>query len=114
MNAPFQGGLTLAVSPTHTTLGHVVQGMEMKVVNVETRRICQENETGEIWARSNVEMKGYLNEPEEDEAFFAGDGWFRTGDLGHYDDDLVLHFDGRLKELVKVQGKHVYPTEVSD
>jgi acyl-CoA synthetase (AMP-forming)/AMP-acid ligase II len=37
------------------------------------------------------------------------DGFGRTGDLGYYRDDGVLCFSGRLKDLIKYQGNHLYP-----
>jgi len=93
-------------------MGHVAPGIEMMIVHEQNGSQCGPNETGEIWVRTHAEMKGYLNRPEEDSKVLAGDGWIRTGDLGHYDEEYVLYFDGRLKELIKYKNKHVYPTEV--
>ena len=59
-------------------------------------------------------MKGYLNRPEENAKFFAEDGFVRTGDLGHYDSEGILYFDGRQKELIKYKNCHLYPKEVED
>jgi acyl-CoA synthetase (AMP-forming)/AMP-acid ligase II len=42
----------------------------------------------------------------------AGDGWYRTGDLGRVDPDGTVYVLGRLKELVNRGGLHVSPTEV--
>jgi acyl-CoA synthetase (AMP-forming)/AMP-acid ligase II len=40
------------------------------------------------------------------------DGFGRTGDLGYYRDDGILCFSGRLKDLIKYQGNHLYPKEL--
>ncbi len=51
-------------------------------------------------AKCDNVMKGYLNLPEETSAFFGKDGFVHTGDLARYDEDGVLYYEGRLKELV--------------
>lgn len=38
-------------------------------------------------AKCDYVMIGYLNRPEEDEKFFAAEGFIHTGDLGHYDEE---------------------------
>jgi acyl-CoA synthetase (AMP-forming)/AMP-acid ligase II len=108
-----ESGHSLTMSTTPRIMGSVYMNTELKIVDPATEKVCQENESGEIWARTKWAMKGYLNRPEEEAKFFAGNGWFRTGDLAHYDEELVLHFDGRLRELIKFQNKHIYPNEVS-
>jgi len=107
-----ESGNGLTVSTTPRNMGCVAKGTELKLVNPETGRLCAAGETGEIFGRTKWAMKGYLNNPEENAKFFAEDGWFRTGDLAHYDNDLTLHFDGRLKEVIKLQYQYVYPNEV--
>ncbi|ANS32222.1 putative AMP-dependent synthetase and ligase (plasmid) [Rhodococcus opacus] len=55
---------------------------------------------------------GYLNNDIANAASFTPDGWFRTGDLGWIDAEGRLHFAGRLKEVVKVNGITISPAEV--
>ncbi len=69
-------------------------------------------QVGEIWVNTDVMMKGYLKRPEEDQLFFSPDGFARTGDLGHYDLDGVVYFDGRFKDLIKYNNIHVHPMEI--
>ena len=59
-------------------------------------------------------MKGYLNRPEETAKFFGDDGFVHTGDLGHYDENGMLYFDGRHKELIKYKNYHLYPIEIEN
>ena len=52
-------------------------------------------------------LLGYLNNPEATAAALDGDGWMRTGDLGHYDEDQAFFITGRLKEIIKYRGFQV-------
>lgn len=45
--------------------------------------------------------RGYMKNPEANAAAFDADGWFRTGDLGHYDADGNLFIVDRLNEIIK-------------
>ena len=46
--------------------------------------------------------------------FGGGEGFLRSGDLGHYDDKGNLYFDGRIKELIKYKNFHLYPNELEE
>lgn len=71
-------------------------------------------EDGEILAYGICVFKGYLNLPEKTAEELV-DGWFRTGDLGHLDDDGYLTITGRKKEiLVTASGKNVAPAQLED
>ena len=68
---------------------------------------------GEIELRGSSITKGYLNNPEANQAAFTPDGWFRTGDLGFIDRDGFLFITGRTKEvLVLGGGKKVIPEDL--
>lgn len=67
---------------------------------------------GEIQVCSESVMAGYL--PAEAGADAFCDGWYRTGDIGHLDDDGFLHITDRSKDMVKVRGFQVAPAEVED
>lgn len=69
---------------------------------------------GEILAQGVCVFKGYLNLPDKTAEEFE-DGWFRTGDLGHLDNDGYLTITGRKKEiLVTASGKNVAPAQLED
>lgn len=55
---------------------------------------------------------GYLDDDAANAASFTPDGWFRTGDLGWIDTEGRLHFAGRLKEVLKINGITISPAEV--
>ena len=65
-------------------------------------------------AKMDFYMKGYLNCPKETNEFFSEGGFIHTGDLGHYDTNGILHFDGRLKELIKYENNHLFPMEIEN
>ena len=57
-------------------------------------------------------MQGYYKKPEETAQTIDADGWLHTGDSGLLRDDGCLRFLGRYKDLLKVGGENVDPTEV--
>ena len=67
-------------------------------------------EIGEIQARSDSVMAGYL--PDEATAQAFSDGWYRTGDVGYLDADGWLRITDRAKEMIKVRGFQVAPAEI--
>lgn len=70
-------------------------------------------EIGEIAVKGPMVFKGYWNLPEDTAYTFRG-GWHHTGDLGRFDEDGFLWYEGRKaeKELIKPGGENVYPAEV--
>ncbi|MCO7221427.1 AMP-binding protein [Klenkia sp. PcliD-1-E] len=68
-------------------------------------------EQGEIVYRSPQALAGYLHDDAATEAAFAG-GWFHSGDIGRFDDDGVLWFADRSKDVIKTGGENVASIEV--
>ncbi|OQU95487.1 AMP-binding enzyme domain-containing protein isoform 1 [Cladophialophora immunda] len=71
--------------------------------------------TGEIWVSGPNIMKGYWNKPEATaQTIVQEDGhrWLRTGDIGYCDDQGKFYIVDRLKELIKIKGLQVSPTEL--
>jgi len=70
---------------------------------------------GEIVIHGHCVMQGYHNLPEDDAAVFTEDGGFRTGDIGHLDEDGFLFITGRVKEQYKLEnGKYVVPSPIEE
>jgi len=70
-------------------------------------------EDGEILAKGPNIMKGYYKNPSKTEHVITKDGWLRTGDLGHFDNEGNLFITGRKKELIKLStGKYIAPANI--
>ncbi|RFS83255.1 fatty-acid--CoA ligase [Actinomadura spongiicola] len=89
-------------------------GVEVRVHDPETGRDVPTGDVGEILVRGWNVMRGYYAMPDETAATLSPDGWLRTGDLGRLGEDGRLEFVGRAKELIRVGGENVSPTEVED
>jgi acyl-CoA synthetase (AMP-forming)/AMP-acid ligase II len=81
------------------TVGRPAPGVDVRI-----------DESGEIQVRSEAVMAGYL--PAEETSTVIIDGWFHTGDIGHFDDSGRLRITDRRKEMIKVRGFQVAPAEI--
>ena len=92
------------------SVGRAVPGVELRVVSLNTGEPAGPGEAGEIQARSDSLMAGYL--PAAAIAEVSDDGWYRTGDIGWLDAEGWLRITDRLKEMIKVRGFQVAPAEI--
>lgn len=92
-------------------VGLPVPGTVIKICSFDTGATLPVAQEGEIVVRSPSLLKAYWNKPESTAESLC-DGWFRTGDIGVFDDRGCLHFLGRAKEMLKVKGMSVFPAEV--
>jgi acyl-CoA synthetase (AMP-forming)/AMP-acid ligase II len=94
-------------------------GIDVRIVDPETRRPVADGRVGEIWLRSASVASGYYNRASESEDRFGGqtadgDGPFlRTGDLGLIHDQH-LYVTGRRKDLLIVNGRNLYPQDIEE
>lgn len=92
--------------------GKAAAGTEIQIVDPATRLRCTTGEPGEIWARSDQAMSGYLNRPEATAETITEEGWLRTGDIGRLDANDYLYIEDRLKDMIITGGENVYGPEV--
>ncbi|OBH18610.1 AMP-dependent synthetase [Mycolicibacter sinensis] len=93
-----------------STVGRPVPGVEVQVVDVDTGEPLPPGAPGEILARSDSLMAGYL--PAEASSEVLRGGWFHTGDIGYLDAAGRLRITDRCKEMIKVRGFQVAPAEI--
>jgi fatty-acyl-CoA synthase len=118
------GGLstvTAAGDPWDVRLHSVGRPLANSLVQIRdpsTGDSVENGELGEIWfgdARpGSCVGKGYLGAPEETAAAITPEGWFRSGDIGRFDERGYLYFTGRLKNMITVGGFNVYPREIEE
>lgn len=72
-------------------------------------------ETGELWVASKLNFAGYVGLPEQTETTLV-DGWVRTGDLGHVDDEGYIHLTGRASDMIITTygSHHIFPRAIED
>jgi acyl-CoA synthetase (AMP-forming)/AMP-acid ligase II len=92
--------------------GTVLPGMDVRVVDPATGQDAAAGQPGEFWFRSAQRMIGYLNRPEDTAQAITGDGWLRSGDIGHVDDGGFLFISDRVKDMIITGGENVYSPEV--
>ena len=92
------------------SVGRPVPGVEVRVASLQTGEPVGPGEVGEIQARSDSLMAGYL--PCEATRDVMCDGWYRTGDVGYLDAGGWLRITDRSKEMIKVRGFQVAPAEI--
>jgi len=97
------------------TVGMPLPGVGVRVVS-EDGTMCPVGEIGHVQVRGPNVFSGYWRMPEKTKEEFTGDGWFKTGDVGHFGGasapDNYLTLVGRSKDLIISGGYNVYPKEV--
>jgi fatty-acyl-CoA synthase len=117
-------GLTETAAPSHSNppdapkqqcLGIPFMGVSARVVDPETLKTMPVGEQGEIIMSGPQIFQGYWKRPEATAEVFVeieGQRFFRSGDLGHMDEDGYFFLTDRLKRMINASGFKVWPAEV--
>ena len=97
-----------------STVGKVLPGVEVRLVDPETGLVVGPGQQGELQTRSAMVMKGYFNMPEATADAIDADGWLHTGDLATVDEDGYYKITGRLKDMIIRGGENIYPREIEE
>ena len=117
-------GLTETMAPIHINpitaprkqcLGIPIFDVDSRIIDPKTTKELEPNETGEIVTSGPQVFNCYWNNIEATRAAFVkldGKAFFRTGDIGYYDEQGYFYFVDRLKRMINVSGMKVWPAEV--
>jgi fatty-acyl-CoA synthase len=117
-------GLSETMAPTHINPpqrpkrqcgGIPIYGTDARVIDLSDFHELQPGEVGEIIVHGPQVFRGYWKQPQATaEAFLEFDGkrFFRTGDLGYYDEEGYFFITDRLKRMINCSGYKVWPAEV--
>ncbi len=94
------------------TCGYARTGMQVSIQGDDGREL-KPFETGEICVIGPAVFAGYYDNPEANAKAFR-DGWFRTGDLGHMDEEGFVYITGRASDMYISGGSNIYPREVEE
>ena len=72
------------------------------------------NEEGELVLKGPSRCSGYWNKPEETAKVVDDEGWFHTGDIVRYDEELYFYVVDRKKDMFISGGENVYPAEIEE
>jgi fatty-acyl-CoA synthase len=117
-------GLSETMAPTHINPPHrpkkqcggiPIFNTDARVVDPESLAEQKPNQVGEIIVHGPQVFRGYWKQPEASaQAFVEHDGkrFFRTGDLGYYDEEGYFFITDRLKRMINASGFKVWPAEI--
>lgn len=93
------------------TVGTALPDVQVRVT-ADDGSLCSVDAIGNIEVKGPNVFKGYWNAPEKTAQEFTEDGFFKTGDVGKFDNNAYLSIVGRSKDLIISGGYNVYPKEL--
>ncbi|KAF5024605.1 hypothetical protein F66182_3368 [Fusarium sp. NRRL 66182] len=97
--------------PTHQSVGYLVPNMQLKILDEDGQSLGYDQE-GEAVIRGPNVFKGYYKNPAATKDSFTEDGWLKTGDIVKISKNGMFRIVDRKKELIKVKGFQVAPSEL--
>jgi acyl-[acyl-carrier-protein]-phospholipid O-acyltransferase/long-chain-fatty-acid--[acyl-carrier-protein] ligase len=88
------------------SVGRMVPGLSVRIRDPETDEELDIFSSGMLWLRGANIFEGYFKDTDQTTAVLK-DGWYKTGDLGHLDEDGFLFIEGRMSRFSKIGGEMV-------
>ena len=112
-----EAGMLTYISPADQlrkpgSSGTPYEEVEIKIIDEGWNEVSQ-GDTGEIAVRTPLVLKNYLGKPDLGEETIK-DGFYRTGDVGHVDQDGHLFITDRIKDMIVAGGVNIYPAEIEE
>jgi long-chain acyl-CoA synthetase len=103
----------LRVPSKPMSIGLPLPATDIRFVDVDSNQPVGIGEDGELQVRGPQVMSGYYNNADASRDAFM-DGWLRTGDVGHMDEDGYVFLVDRIKDLIISSGFNVYPRTIEE
>ena len=103
----------LRVPSKPMSIGLPLPGTDIRFVDVDSAKPVGTGENGELQVKGPQVMAGYFDNAEASKDAFM-DGWLRTGDVGHKDEDGYVFLVDRIKDLIICSGFNVYPRTIEE
>ncbi len=97
-----------------STVGTVMDHLEVKIIDPQTGAILPRGEQGELCTRGYSVMLKYWNNPEATAQVIDQNNWLHSGDLATMDDEGYVNITGRIKDLIIRGGENISPKEIED
>ncbi|XP_038221109.1 luciferin 4-monooxygenase-like [Zerene cesonia] len=94
------------------SVGVACQGTVIKVVDLETQKPVGPYKRGEIRFKCSYLMSGYIGD--EECAYLDEEGFYKSGDVGYYDDEKYFFIVDRIHEIIKYNGYTLSPSEIEN
>lgn len=104
-------GAHMSTGSDKVPVGRLIDGMVVKIVDEDGNR-CGINTNGEICIKYPYKFIGYYGDKELTERVIDNEGFFLTGDIGHFEADGNLYIEDRKKDLIYHPDEHVSPTDI--
>ena len=103
----------LRVPSKPLSIGMPLPGTDIRFVDPDTHKVVGIGENGELQVKGPQVMVGYFNDEAATRDAFQ-DGWLRTGDVGHMDEDGYVFLVDRIKDLIICSGFKIYPRIIEE